>query len=175
MWEWCIDQHFLILASAGGGQEHSPCWFTLREKPLPYPSIMRGRGQSRSGLLQEWRRENSWPFHNPNCNLSIIQPTASCYTNYATPAPPSINTVVSWPPWLYFTNHYHTETSVPSHSPLTPGVTSLKAGNLAMLLKETGILPSHASSRGNHLQWPPMGLVFTLDFSTLMGLSHCSL
>jgi hypothetical protein len=33
------------------------------------------------------RRENSWPYRDSNSNPSVIQPVASCYTNYAILAP----------------------------------------------------------------------------------------
>jgi hypothetical protein len=33
-----------------------------------------------------WRRENSQQYQDLNANSSVIQPLASCYTDYAIPA-----------------------------------------------------------------------------------------
>jgi hypothetical protein len=34
-----------------------------------------------------WRRENSWSYRNSNSDLSVVQPVASRYTDWAIPAP----------------------------------------------------------------------------------------
>jgi hypothetical protein len=31
----------------------------------------------------KWRSEDSWPYHDSNSDLSVVQPVASRYTNYA--------------------------------------------------------------------------------------------
>jgi hypothetical protein len=33
-----------------------------------------------------WRKENSWPYRNSKSDLSVFQPVASCYTDWAIPA-----------------------------------------------------------------------------------------
>jgi hypothetical protein len=41
---------------------------------------------TRSGLDDKWRRENSWSYRDSNSDPSVVQPVASRYSDFATPA-----------------------------------------------------------------------------------------
>jgi hypothetical protein len=43
------------------------------------------------------RRESSWPYQDPNSNLSVVQPVASRYTNYTILAPKLHPSLTLWP------------------------------------------------------------------------------
>jgi hypothetical protein len=70
------------------GQLHPPAALPRAKNP-GYPLDRRlGGPQNRSGR----RGENSWPYRDSNSDLSVVQPVASRYTNYAiTPHPTLLN------------------------------------------------------------------------------------
>jgi hypothetical protein len=65
------------------GQLHAPAALPPGKKhPDPYARWL-GGPQSRAGP----REENSWPYRDSNSDPSVVQPTASHYTDYAIPTP----------------------------------------------------------------------------------------
>jgi hypothetical protein len=67
------------------GQLHTPASLPPgKEAPVP---IGEEAGWASEPVRTTWRRKNSWPYRDSNSDPSVIQPVASCYTDYAIPAP----------------------------------------------------------------------------------------
>jgi hypothetical protein len=66
-------------------QLHAPAALSPRKKP-PVP-IGYEAGWTPEPVWTVWRSENSWPHRDSNSDLSVVQPVASRYTDYAIPAP----------------------------------------------------------------------------------------
>jgi hypothetical protein len=63
-----------------------------------YPLDRRFRGlQNRT----ERREENSWPYRDSNSDLTVGQPVASLYTDYAIPVPVLIVALLYKAPWKW--------------------------------------------------------------------------
>jgi hypothetical protein len=62
------------------GQFHAPVALP-RGKNTRYPLARSLRGS------QNRFAENSWPYRDSNSDLSVVQPVACRYTDWATPAP----------------------------------------------------------------------------------------
>jgi hypothetical protein len=67
------------------GQLHVPAALPPGKEPL----VPTGQevGWTPEPVWMIWRRGNSWPYQDLNSDPSVVQPIASHYTNYATPAP----------------------------------------------------------------------------------------
>jgi hypothetical protein len=73
---------FLTSALIGGEWSASrPCRFTPGERAFDTHWV-----GGRVGLWTKWRRENSWPYRDSNSDVSVVQPVASRYTDYAIPS-----------------------------------------------------------------------------------------
>jgi hypothetical protein len=71
------------------GQLHA-----LAALPLVPIGIRGEAGWTPESIWMTWRIENSWPYRNSNSNPSVVQPIASCYTDYAIPSPSNSNILV---------------------------------------------------------------------------------
>jgi hypothetical protein len=77
---------FLTLALAGGEWSVSrPCRFTPGERATSTHWIGGWVGPIAS--LDDAEKRNYTPYRDLNTNHSVVQPVASCYTDYAIPAP----------------------------------------------------------------------------------------
>jgi hypothetical protein len=66
-----------------GQLEASAALLPGKEPSVP---IAWNAGWAREPVWTTWRRENSWPYRDSNCDLSVVQPVASRYTDWAIPA-----------------------------------------------------------------------------------------
>jgi hypothetical protein len=65
------------------GQLHATAALPLAKEPrVP---VGYEDGWASDPVWTKWRRENSSPYWDSNSNLSVAQPVASRYTDYATP------------------------------------------------------------------------------------------
>jgi hypothetical protein len=72
---WCIDP--LV---GGEWSASRPCRFTPGERgPVP---IGQEAGWAPETVWMTWRRKNSWPYRDSNCNPSVVHPVASRYTDF---------------------------------------------------------------------------------------------
>jgi hypothetical protein len=79
--------HIFLTSALAGGQWSASrrCRFTPGESG-PCTHWVEGWVNPSAGM-DIWRRENSWPYQDSDSDPSVVEPVASCYTDYAIPAP----------------------------------------------------------------------------------------
>jgi hypothetical protein len=84
VWEsGCINSHFLDLGTSWRWVvSFTPRLLYRLWKSPPYPL-----SEPPEPVWTTWIRENSWSYRDSDSDPSVVQPVASRYTDYATPAP----------------------------------------------------------------------------------------
>jgi hypothetical protein len=81
-----VYMHIFLTSALTGSEWSAPrSYLYSREKSTPV-LIGLEAGWASETLWTLWRRENSWPYRDSKCDLSVVQPIASLYTNYIIPA-----------------------------------------------------------------------------------------